>query len=291
MSLIDLKSSLSKGVQDEIDAIHGSRDSILQKLEGVYAPRDYHRSFTDSVYGKEYIFRISNYAAAKKLKILDIGFGCGESTLYLAEQGHEVHGLEPSSLHCSVLKTVSEKFGIPITIYQGVAEDINHLPESDFDVCIFNSSLHHCDDPVAALQRCREKLSHKGKVFAINEPLLKFYRSKKWFYRKLENDPVSLGHYGGNEHIYYFKEYLKLFLDAGFSDVVGHHHIRNLFPRETIRFDLDRKIGENYIYSDLRILVKYLVLTVLKPFFQKEKGMVSSLLKRFSLVPITFETM
>ena len=289
MTLLNLSSKISDPLQVEIDAIELTREDLYNKLLQSDVPCQYFNSFTKQIYGKEFTSRIDNFSKNRNLKILDIGFGHGESSLYLAHKGHTVHALEPSPLSTSILSQASAKFDLPIHIYQGTAEDINHIPESDFDLCLFNSSLHHCDDPIKALTHCLHKIHSKGKVIAFNEPILKFYQTRRWFNKMLITDPVRIGHYGGNEHIYSYREYCSLFKKAGFKKVAGFHNIRHQYPRETIRFDLDKKIDNKYMMSDAKIICKYLIMLVLKKALKKERGSVQAILKHLSLVPITFE--
>ena len=51
------------------------------------------------------------------------------------------------------------------------------------------------------------------------EPTLKPWRSKKWFYHEMEVNPVKMGHYGGNEHIYYSWNYQRMLEKAQFSQI------------------------------------------------------------------------
>lgn len=267
----------------EINAIEGGRSDLEQRLDDAITLADYCSPFLSSCGGHELMDKVK---AFHPIKILDIGFGGGETSLYLASQGHEVHAVEPSPLNCEILHSASIKYGKKIQVYQGTIESFGQIDEKEFDLCLFNSSLHHCDDPVSALKICRNKLKKNGRVIAINEPILKFYRSKKWFFKQLENDPVSVGHYGGNEHIYYYQEYETLFKEAGFASVEGSLHIRNRNPRLVLLEDLQRKIGAEFIHSEWKLLLKFFVLLALKKLWSKQ---LIALTKKLSLFPYSFE--
>ncbi len=176
MEIVDLKSKITAELREEIDSIDDTRSELEAKLSNAANPSAFCRSFIDTVYGKEFISRIVRCTRKKKLKILDIGFGRGESSLYLREQGHSLYALEPSALNCSLLSRASEKYNLPIQIFQGTAEGIDSIEEKKFDLFIFKLSLHHCDHPIQALRNCKQVLHSEGKVIAVNEPLLKFYR-------------------------------------------------------------------------------------------------------------------
>lgn len=91
--------------------------------------------------------------------------------------------------------------------------------EGLFDAIIFNSSFHHCDHVSEVLANVRQKLHEGGSIVLVNEPVLKIYRTKSWFYRTLKENPEKVGHYGGNEHIYRYGEYVDFLQKAGFNKV------------------------------------------------------------------------
>jgi ubiquinone/menaquinone biosynthesis C-methylase UbiE len=267
----------------EIQAIEGTRSDLQRKVEDSPTLEDYCHSFISSCSGHEFLDKVRT---SQTIKVLDIGFGRGETSLYLASQGHEVHCIEPSPLNCEILQNATNKYGQKISIYQGTAENFDQIDEADFDLCLFNSSLHHCDDPIKVLQICQKKLKKSGRVIAINEPILKFYRSKKWFNDKLATDPVAVGHYGGNEHIYYYHEYLSLFKKAGFSSVKGLFHIKNRHPRLVLEEDMRRKTCGKYVCSDSKLLIKFSIFLLLKNLWSPP---IIALGKKLSLFSYSFE--
>jgi SAM-dependent methyltransferase len=109
------------------------------------------------------------------------------------------------------------RLGIGAKIVSATGESLDKLA-GPYDVIVFYSSLHHCDDVLKALQNSFALLRPGGKVFLF-EPVLKFYRSKAWFYRELELHPENVGHYGGNEHIYRYGEYVNYLEQAGFKNL------------------------------------------------------------------------
>lgn len=270
-------------VELEIRSIEKTRVDLFEKLQRASAISDYLFSFLKGLSGMELLDKIQTN---QRLKILDIGFGRGETSLYLKSQGHIVHSVEPSPLNCQLLQAASCKYELPISIYQGTMEHFNQVEEQDFDLCLFNSSLHHCDDPLKAISICHDKLKPNGRVIALNEPILKFYRSKKWFFKKLEQDPISLGHYGGNEHIYYYHEYIKMFKNAGFESVEGLLHIKHQHPRIILLEDILRQTDGKYVHSDKRVLLKFCAFLLLKGLYMKP---VIKLGKRLSLFSFGFE--
>ena len=154
-----------------------------------------------------------------RAKILDVGVGWGLTTAYLAIHGFDVTCVEPSQESCENMKAFFSRLQLKITIIRGIAEAIDHLKD-DFGAIIFWSSLHHCDDPVQALKNSYERLVPDGQIILF-EPVLRFYRTKAWFYRMMKVDPQKVGHYGGNEHIYRYQEYVEFLKESGFNRIVS----------------------------------------------------------------------
>ncbi len=223
---------------------------------------------------------------------MDIGFGCGETSLYLASHGHTVHAIEPSPLHCEILQASAKKYGLDslIKTYQGPAENFDQIKEENFDLCLFNASLHNCDDPLGVLRICKQKLKKQGRVLALNEPILKFYRTKKWYHKTLQEDPVSLGHYGGNEHIYYHHEYVDMLKKANLI-VKDRFHIRHFYPRAVIKHNIDATVNGHYTYPDKKLWLKFTILLIVKSLLSNNitKKITISLGRRLSLFAFTFE--
>lgn len=265
---------------EEFDKLKKPLISLVNQINDL---SDYVRNYLEIPCGIEFQHHLNNLK--KPLKVLDIGCGRGETSVLLAQQGHEVHAVEPSLAMCEVIASLSSKFSLPIKAYQAIGETIDLLSEEDFDLCIFNASFHHCEDPSRVLENCYKKLKRKGKIFLLNEPILKFYRSKQWYQNALEKFPEEMGHYGGNEHIYYFKEYQNFLAKAGFSEIKDHFHKRLYHPRIVIRDDMNKKV------SDSKLIIKYFILFIFKGMLMNKwlSKTVMAGLKRLSLVPMSFE--
>lgn len=189
---------------------------------------DYFRDYRDSAEGAQ--LREALKEVPRRARILDIGAGYGKVAFYLISLGYQVTALEPSLDVCGYMERVAKLFGIELEIYRATAEVIDRLPVRGFDACMFNASLHHCEDPVRALSNCHEVLAPGGKIFLLNEPLLQRFRSKAWFARQLEKESLVTGDYGGNEHTYYRHEYLAMLRQAGFAHVRDCISLRYVSP-------------------------------------------------------------
>jgi SAM-dependent methyltransferase len=150
-------------------------------------------------------------------RLLDVGVGWGLTSAYLGVKGYEVTCLEPSPEACHSMEQFFSRLDLQQKIYCGPAEALDHI-QGNFDYVVFWSSFHHCDDPLLVIHNAYQILRPGGWVILF-EPVLRFYRSKRWFYRMMEKNPGKIGHYGGNEHTYRYQEYLDFLTEAGFNNI------------------------------------------------------------------------
>jgi SAM-dependent methyltransferase len=169
-------------------------------------------------------------------RVLDVGAGYGTIAICLAAHGYRVTAAEPSPALCRRIEKLQEVYELPFDICNVTGEYLHELPEWDFDVCMFNASLHHCDEPLRALANCFELLRPGGRLLLMNEPLLQGFRSKAWFSRSREEGKWITGDYGGNEHIYYYREYHSMLRQAGFDHIEDVIAYRYRHPGSYLRY-------------------------------------------------------
>jgi SAM-dependent methyltransferase len=218
-------------------------------------------------------------------KILDVGVGFGQSSVYLATCGHTVFAVEPSLSMCNVICEAARRFSLPITAVQGVGENLSRIGAADFDVVVFNSSLHHCDQPITAIAEAFTCLRPGGQLVLANENMLKPWTTQKRYKRLLEIDPVGMGHYGGNEHSYHNKDYVKM-VKTCFNDVelVIPSVDSALDELETL---LSRTLRGARIYSTNHSVLLRFVFYIFKEKIRKRPALYR-LFARLSLMPVHF---
>lgn len=226
---------MSAGLARELEIRSTRKDELLQYL-GSSASLDTWTQGSNKNIVAEQTRRITRFIPPKG-RVLDVGFGVGFSSMELGRLGYSVTGVEPSSVNIEIACRAAEKFGVNFTGVHSTAEEMNKCVSGPFDAVYFNSSLHHCDDPQAALANSFSLLNDGGVVILI-EPTLKPWRSKAWFYRQLEINPVEMGHYGGNEHIYYNWEYDAMLRRAGFDRI----SYRSIFAEMDLRSYIVMKV-------------------------------------------------
>lgn len=253
-----------------------------ETLNSYTALHQYYEKYLSTVLGLEFLRATQLINRKSPLRILDVGVGRGETSLYLADHGHHISVVEPSYEFCLAIDYVASRFGKELTIYSSAMEHL-HIPHDQFDLVIFNVCLHHCDDPSKALKVAYNLLVQGGQLLVISEPMLPFFKSHESVMEELVESPEELGHYGGNEHSYYYKEYISMIRGAGFRDVkscpVARYHSRKAIEKA---LELDhRKPGlAKTVKKTYLNLVHLLMVARLKP--------VIALVRRLSLMQLTF---
>ncbi len=219
------------------------------------------------------------------LRIVDVGVGSGDSSLFLAASGHTVAVVEPSPDCCRIVEWRARHLGLSPAIYECSGEAMDALPERGFDLVLFNASLHHCDDPLRALACAWTLLAPGGHVLLVNEPILRFYQTEAGYQRRLIEDPVGAGHYGGNEHSYHRSRWLELLTRAGF-DPVELLHGRYASPRWAVEDYVWRKIDGQPVYDLPALLARGAWLLGVQRALRLP--LTEALMTRLSLLQVTF---
>jgi SAM-dependent methyltransferase len=212
-------------------------------------------------------------------RALDVGAGLGFVSAYLAVEGCSVTAVDPSPASCRNMAGFFRDLGQRVSLVCGTGEAVDQLA-GRFDLVLFWASLHHCDDPVRALRNARKVLAPGGRV-VLFEPVLRFYRSKRWFHRMMETDPAKIGHYGGNEHIYRHGEYVDMVRAAGLRVLVDRPSRRyGLEPTRAPWDNAPRWLAKRVYYRAMRRLAgapdlatrPLLLLSLLNPLIVADAG-------------------
>ncbi len=280
-AIIQLSRDFSPGVSAEMQVLDGFTAERAEFARAATSEQYWKAGASPAAYQYAQLFA----SLSPGSKILDVGVGFGQSSVFLAEKGHKVYAVEPSLAMCRLIHEAAERFSLPITVIQGVGEDLSLIGATDFDVVIFSSSLHHCDQPVKAVAEAAKCLKPGGQLVLVDENMLKPWMSQARYLRLLEADPIRMGHYGGNEHAYHNHAYVRI-LKTSFTDV------EMLMPRmdsalDQIEMTLARRIGTQRIYSSNMSVLARLIFYILKEKITSYPGLYK-LCARCSLLPVNF---
>jgi SAM-dependent methyltransferase len=113
--------------------------------------------------------RVLRRFRGRPLRILDLGAGSGWLSARLTEVGH-------SCVAIDWLDDVEDGLGairhyaIRFTCVQADFDELAMAP-GQFDVAIFNASLHYSNDPAGAIRRARETLAPDGILVVMDSPV------------------------------------------------------------------------------------------------------------------------
>ncbi len=132
-------------------------------------------------------FMLVHLPGGRGRRILDIGCGAGKLLSAASAAGYACFGAEPSPDARQVL----QKAGI--TAYSTVFEPT--IPRDHFDVVVFNQSLEHMPDPMAALRRAAELVRPDGQLI-VSVPNFASIESQVFFpYWRHLDVPRHLHHF------------------------------------------------------------------------------------------------
>ena len=136
------------------------------------------RESFEEVTALENRYVLSQAGDLKGKRVLELGCGAGEGSIYFALQGAEVVATDISTGMIEVVKRVADKFGVPVTAHRMTAEHIDY-PDASFDIVYGNGVLHHVDF-VKAVAEASRVLKPGGRAFFIEplsyNPVINIYR-------------------------------------------------------------------------------------------------------------------
>jgi SAM-dependent methyltransferase len=125
----------------------------------------------------QFILRKMGNLAGKKL--LDIGAGLGESSVYFALQRAQVTTTDISPLMVEKVLQLAAKYGVAMDGIVSTAESLN-VPENHFDFVYIANTIHHVHDRSQLFAQIRRVLKPGGTFFSYDplayNPAINIYR-------------------------------------------------------------------------------------------------------------------
>ena len=125
----------------------------------------------------QFILRKMGDLAGKK--VLDIGAGLGESSVYFALQRAQVTTTDISPLMVEKVLQLAAKYGVEMAGIVSTVESLN-VPENHFDFVYIANTIHHVHDRSQLFAQIRRALKPGGSFFSYDplayNPAINIYR-------------------------------------------------------------------------------------------------------------------
>jgi SAM-dependent methyltransferase len=139
-------------------------------------------------------FILRRMGALRGKRILDIGAGLGESSVYFALQGAQVTTTDISPLMVAKVLELAAKFTVQVEGIVSTAEALN-VPENHFDFVYIANTIHHVADRGKLFSQIRRALKPGGRFFSYDplayNPAIKVYRRMATEVRTPDENPLT----------------------------------------------------------------------------------------------------
>lgn len=140
-------------------------------------------------------FILSRMGPLRGKKLLDIGAGLGESSVYFALQGAKVTTVDVSPRMVETALRIGKKFGVELEGRVSEGENLNVPPES-YDLIYIANTIHHVQDRASLFERMRAALKPGGMFFSYDplayNPAINIYRRMATQVRTPDEAPLSV---------------------------------------------------------------------------------------------------
>ena len=153
------------------------------------------REFFEAPTAVENQFILKRLGGLKGKKILDIGAGLGESSVYFALRGAHVTTVDISPLMVKKAVELGKKFGVELQGVVSGGEDLQVL-EDEFDIIYLANTIHHVHDRARLFEQINRALKPGGIFFSYDplayNPLINIYRGIATKVRTVDEAPLTL---------------------------------------------------------------------------------------------------
>ncbi len=139
-------------------------------------------------------FILSRMGSLKGKKLLDIGAGLGESSVYFALQGARVTTVDISPQMVTTALGLGSKFGVQLDGIVACAENLN-LPAASYDIIYAANVIHHVHNRASLFEQMSRALKPGGMFFSYDplayNPVVNVYRRMATAVRTPDEAPLT----------------------------------------------------------------------------------------------------
>jgi len=139
-------------------------------------------------------FILTKLGSLRGKKLLDIGAGLGESSVYFALKGAQVTTVDISPLMVETVLKLGQRYGVELQGVVSNGESLNVL-ESSYDIVYIANTIHHVQDRDSLFRQIHRALKPGG-VFVSYDPLaynpvINIYRRMATSVRTPDESPLT----------------------------------------------------------------------------------------------------
>jgi SAM-dependent methyltransferase len=129
-------------------------------------------------------------------RLLDVGCGLGESSVYFALRGADVTALDlsPGMVDCAMALGKAHGVSIHGAVQSGECLDV---PEENYDIVYVANTIHHVTDKDLLFRQIHRALKPGGRFFSFDpiayNPLIEIYRRMATRVRTEDEAPLTFG--------------------------------------------------------------------------------------------------
>lgn len=140
-------------------------------------------------------FILSRMGSLRGKKLLDIGAGLGESSVYFALQGAKVTTVDVSPVMVETALRLGRKFNVELDGIVAEGENLD-VPAECYDLIYVANTIHHVQDRASLFQQMRRALKPGGMFFSYDpltyNPAINIYRRMATEVRTPDEAPLSI---------------------------------------------------------------------------------------------------
>jgi 2-polyprenyl-3-methyl-5-hydroxy-6-metoxy-1,4-benzoquinol methylase len=140
-------------------------------------------------------FILKRLGSLKGKKLLDIGAGLGESSVYFALRGAQVTTVDVSPGMVAKAIELGKKHGVELEGVVSGGEDLN-VPEGAYDVVYIANTIHHVQDRAKLFEQISRALKPAGIFFSYDpiayNPVINVYRHMATQVRTEDESPLTI---------------------------------------------------------------------------------------------------
>ncbi|HEY3838981.1 MAG TPA: class I SAM-dependent methyltransferase [Bryobacteraceae bacterium] len=140
-------------------------------------------------------FILSLMGSLQGKRVLDVGAGLGESSVYFALLGGQVTAVDISPRMVETAMALARRYGTQIEGIVSSGEDLR-LPPDTYDIVYVANAIHHVEDRTRLLDQIYNALKPGGRLFTIDpvayNPVINIYRRMAMKNRTEDESPLRL---------------------------------------------------------------------------------------------------